>query len=135
MANAIRYRTGVDRETGEILRGIAHLRQSLAVIWVTVIGTRIMRLEFGSRLRGHLGDDITPALALDIYVSMVEAAHRYEPEYRISSLQFVKLERDGTLGVRYAGTYFPEGRFGNYDVSDDDQALVPMTLTSQLGVN
>lgn len=115
---AVRYRTGLDPATGKILRGQAHLAQSLVRIWLTRTDTRVMLLDFGSDLRSHLAEDITPALALEIYDDLITAAHRWEPEYRIGELQLVTLTRVGGLGLRHAGTYFPEGRFGNFEIQE-----------------
>jgi phage baseplate assembly protein W len=120
---AIRYRTGIDGSTGKVLIGWPHLLQSLQFIWTTRVGTRVMRLAFGSNLRGLLSEDLTPALALDIYNELVTAAHRWEPEYRIDELQFVSMSRDGALGLRHGGLYFPEGRLGNYDIAIPMRAM------------
>lgn len=116
--SALRYRTGIDRTTGKVLRGHAHLAQSLAVIWGTRPGLRLMLLEFGADLRSHLSEDVTPALVLEIYDDLVTAAHRWEPEYRIDEMQLVSLTRTGGLGLRHGGTYYPEGRFGNFDFDE-----------------
>lgn len=116
MATKVRYRVGVDEATGRVLIGWPHARQSLAKIWLTHIGKMIMLLDFGAELRDRLGEDLTPALALDIYDDLVTAAHKWEPEFRVSSLRFVKLTESGALGLAYTGAYYPEGRFGNYDI-------------------
>ena len=113
MAQALRYRVGIDERTGEILVGWAHVQQSLATIWTTALKARVMRLDFGSRLRTWLAEDLTPETALGLYGDLVEATCRFEPEYRISRLQFVDATRLGGLGLRHAGTYYPEGRLGN----------------------
>ena len=112
---ALRYRTGVDASTGRIITGRAHLAQSLATIWMTRLNERVMRLDFGSNLRSHLSEDVTPALALEIYDDLTTTAQRWEPEYRVREMQLVSLTRIGGLGLRHAGIYYPEGRFGNYD--------------------
>lgn len=117
MATAIRFRTGIDANTGKILTGWAHLCQSLHKIWMTRVAERTMLLEFGSNLRGLLSEDVTPALALEVYNELVTSAHRWEPEYRIDEFQLVSLKADGALGFRHAGLYYPEGRFGNYDLA------------------
>ncbi len=111
---ALRYRVGIDATTGKPLVGWAHVQQSLATIWTTALKARVMRLDFGSRLRTWLAEDLTPETALGIYGDLVEATYRFEPEYRISSLQFVDATRLGGLGLRHGGIYYPEGRLGNY---------------------
>jgi phage baseplate assembly protein W len=130
---AVRYRTGINRRTGQMLRGIAHVHQSLETIWTTRLGERVMRLPFGSVVRGHLSEDITPGLALQIYASLVEAAHAFEPEYRISSLRLVRVTRDGALGLTYSGTYYPEGRFGNHDIAVADSAAAAISFNRLTG--
>ena len=113
-----RYRTGIDAATGGLLVGWPHVAQSLAKVWLTRPDTRPMLLAFGSDVRGLLAEDVTPDLALDLYDRLATAAHAHEPEYRLSTLQLVSLTREGGLGVRHAGTYYPEGRFGNFAIAE-----------------
>lgn len=117
MAGEIRYRSGIDGRTGQVITGVPHLRQSLRKIWGTQIEQMFMLLDFGSNLRGLLSEDLTPSLALMIYNEMVASAARWEPEYGISQLQFVMLTEGGGLGLRHGGLYFPEGRYGNYEMA------------------
>lgn len=119
MMRAVRYRTGIDARTGRIIGGRAHLAQSLAKIWMTRIGERVMLLDFGTDLRSHLAEDVTGALALEIYDDLTTAVQRWEPEYRAVEMQLVNLTRIGGLGLRHAGLYFPEGRLGNVDLVED----------------
>lgn len=111
---ALRIRSGIDARTGKVITGPAHLAQSLGKIWQTRINTRVMRLSFGSDLRSLLAEDLTPAIALLVYNELVASAARFEPEYRLTQLQLVKLTASGALGLRHGGIYYPEGRFGDY---------------------
>lgn len=117
MAQVIRYRSGVDRRTGAMLTGWEHCAQSLETIWMTRRDRIVMLLDFGSDLRGLLAEDLTPALALEIYHELIVSAERWEPEYRVNELQFVRLSEGGQLAIRHGGLYFPEGRFGNYNIA------------------
>ncbi len=117
MAGEIKFRAGIDARTGEPVSGVDHLFQSLGKIWATHLGSRAMRLDFGSDLRSLLAEDLTPTIALLIYNELVIAAARFEPEYQLTELQLVRLTETGALGIRHAGLYFPEGRLGNYDLA------------------
>lgn len=117
MAQAVRYREGIDGRTGKVLAGYPHLVQSLETIWMTRRDQLMMLLDFGSDLRGLLAEDLTPAIALQIYNELVASADRWEPEYRIDELQFVTMSETGLLALRHGGLYYPEGRFGNYDLA------------------
>ncbi|KZM49451.1 GPW/gp25 family protein [Labrenzia sp. OB1] len=125
---ALRYRTGVHFETFKPLTGWAHVAQSLQIIWTTRLDVRVMALDFGSDHFGLLAEDVTPDIALRLYDALISAAHKHEPEYRIHSMQLVRLTRKGGLGVRHAGTYYPEGRFGNYEDKADIEAAVSAPL-------
>ena len=126
---AVRYRVGFDRRDGGLLSGFPLIAQALEVIWTSRLGEHVQRLGLGSNLRRHLAEDMTPALALGIYDDLVTAAHANEPEFRISALQLVRIERTGLLGLRYEGDYFPEGRFGNYELVEPGQRIDPVPLT------
>ena len=110
----LRYRSGVDRRTGQIISGWAHCAQSIDVIWSTLLATRVMRLDFGSEIVRLIGRSMTPRVALELYRDMVSAVHRHEPEYRVVNLAVVDVGRTGSMTVRSRGVYYPEGRFGNY---------------------
>lgn len=114
---AIRYRTGFDENTGQLLVGEAHLAQSIRKIWRLRLETVWMLLDFGSSTHSRLGENITPALALGIYNDLTEDLERYEPEYELTSLQAVLVTADGALGLSHEGLYYPEGRFGNYEIA------------------
>ncbi|PWE52157.1 integrase [Metarhizobium album] len=123
MAGVIRYRRGINATNGKPLVGAAHLAQSLHKIWMTRLEQMPMLLALGSNLYGLLGEDVTPAIALAIYNELVASAARWEPEYAITQLQLVHVTQDGSLGLQHSGLYYPEGRYGNYDLSQPFSAL------------
>ncbi|MCW1842301.1 GPW/gp25 family protein [Prosthecomicrobium hirschii] len=129
---AIAFRTGLDRTTFRPLVGWAHVQQSLGVIWTTRIGSRVMRLLFGSDLRSWLSEDVTVATALGIYDELITAAHRWEPEYRVTDMQLVRLGREGVLGLRHSGLYYPEGRLGNYAIAIPEGGSLPLAAQAIL---
>ncbi len=123
----IRYRTGRDARTGKVLRGAAHLEQSIRIILMTQIGEMVMLLDFGVDLVRRIGRNIHPELLLKLYSEIILAVHRWEPECRINQIQVVMLERTGSVGLAISGTYYPEGRLGNYDISQSIQLSFPVT--------
>jgi len=128
----IRYRTGIDAETGKVLRGRVHLNQSIAKIVGTIPSERVMRLEFGAHLDREIGRNMHKARILSLYGRIIAAIHKWEPEVRIRRMQLVKISRTGTFGMALAGTYFPEGRIGNFSVSEPYEINVPL-ITASVG--
>lgn len=129
---APRFRTGIDQVTGQPLSGWPHCAQSIGVILTTNLRERVMRLDFGSVLISHLGRNIVPPVVLAIYADATSAVHTHEPEFRIERLQLVSVTRTGGLGLLFWGTYFPEGRFGNYSMSQAADGRV-LFVTGEAG--
>ena len=100
---------GMDRTTGRRLTGEAHLRQSIADILTTPIGSRVMRREYGSDLPALIDAPITPETVVDVFQATAEALARWEPRIRVRRVQVaaaapghltILLEHDGgTLDV------------------------------------
>ena len=129
----IRYRNGIDARTGRPLSGRAHLEQSIKKIVMTIPTERVMRLDFGMNPTRHLGRNISARLAAEFYRDAIVAIHKWEPEYRIRRLQLVLLDRVGGLGVLFEGTYYPEGRFKNYDIAEEVNYNIPLALAELRG--
>lgn len=100
-----------------MISGPRHLAQSLSKIWSTRLETMPMLLAFGHDLRSYLAEDMTPALALQIYTELMATAARWEPEYALTQLQLIRFSEGGGLGLRHGGIYYPEGRYGNYELA------------------
>lgn len=130
----IRYRNGIDARTGRPLSGSAHLQQSIGKIVMTIPTERVMRLDFGMNPTRHIGRNVSAALAAGFYRDVIVAVHRWEPEYRIRRLQLVTLDRLGTLAVLFEGSYYPEGRFGNYAIVEDVDLNLPLSVAELRGV-
>lgn len=100
--------TGMSRTTGQALDGIDHLRQSIADIIFTPVGTRIARREYGSLLPELLDHPDNGATRVRLFAATAGALMRWEPRLRISR---VSIEREGTPGqltVGLEGLYIPE---------------------------
>lgn len=124
----LRYRTGIDRRTGELLTGWDDVSQSIEVILATMLEERIMRTEFGSEVWRTIGKNLVPPTVLQFYRHAVGAIHRWEPEYRVRRIQLLRVDALGTLGVGSKGLYYPEGRFGNYRASVVADGTFPLAV-------
>ena len=70
---------GMNVKTGRHISDLEHLRQSIADILSTPIGSRIMRRDYGSRLFKRIDAPMTGELMAEIYSDVVEALFSYEP--------------------------------------------------------
>lgn len=114
----INYRSSMCRFTGRLLTGFPCIEQSIGRILTTHPTELVMLLDFGSDTHRFIGRNLHSGLVVDLYRSAVEAIHKWEPEYRVRRIQLVMLDRLGGLGIGFDGTYFPEGRHGNYRLSE-----------------
>ena len=97
--------TGMDAETGRMLDGEAHLRQSILGVLTTPFGTRAMLRELGAGVIESLG---APAAAASpaVYAAAAEALGRWEPRLEVTRLA-IREEADGHLVVRVEGETRP----------------------------
>lgn len=123
---------GIDRRTGKLLGGYAHLKQSLGVIFTTGIGTRIMRRLFGSAIPSLLGKNIAPSTFLKFAVAVHVAVELWEPRFRLIQVTFPREPgaddpatapsaglnspesiRAGRIGIALHGQYRPRALSGD----------------------
>lgn len=74
---------GTDAHTGKPLDGLAHLRQSIADILTTPIGSRVMRRTYGSLLMTLIDQPATAATNVRLFASIAESLMRWEPRIRV----------------------------------------------------
>ena len=98
----------MDNLTGRPLAGLAHLRQSIADILTTPIGSRVMRRDYGSRIFKRIDAPITGELVAEIYADVVEALFNYEPRFEVSNVSVVSIA-DGKIVLDLEGKYLPTG--------------------------
>lgn len=88
---------GMNRTTGRSASGLQHIRQSIADILTTPIGSRVMRREYGSLLPELIDQPLTEATLLQAYAAIVMALLRWEPRIRIERItRLVNTDRPGT---------------------------------------
>ena len=64
---------GMNAETGRELTGLEYLKQSIADILNTPIGSRVMRRDYGSRLFELIDAPINRSTVVDIVAETAEA--------------------------------------------------------------
>lgn len=100
---------GINRQSGERLSGIEHLRQSIADILSTRIGTRVLNREYGSRLPSLIDAPVNSETILEIYAATAEALERWEPRFKLTSVSIASCE-NGVLVLDLVGKYLPNGK-------------------------
>jgi phage baseplate assembly protein W len=123
----IRYRVGIDQSNGQLLVGYDHVLQSLEKIFLTVPQELVMLLAFGANLLGEIGHNLYAGEVLRIYAIIVGSIQKWEPEFRVAKMALVSATQQGGLALALSGTYYPEGRFGNYAISEPASFNVRLT--------
>lgn len=90
---------GTNAHTGAPLDGTAHLKQSIADILITPIGSRVMRRTYGSLLMQLIDQPFTPAVAVRLYASIAEALMRWEPRIRLRTVRLVGGSQPGKYTI------------------------------------
>ncbi|WP_330925242.1 GPW/gp25 family protein [Candidatus Sororendozoicomonas aggregata] len=99
---------GIDATTGKTLSGKAHLRQSIADILRTPIGSRVMRRDYGSRLFDLIDAPVTPAWKSECYAAVAEALDRWEPRLKLHQVKMISVT-NGQVTFDLFGEYLPDG--------------------------
>ena len=99
---------GTNAVTGKELTGIAHLRQSVADILTTPIGSRVMRRDYGSRLFELLDSPLNDGVLGEIYAATAEALERWEPRLRVTRVKAGRTD-GGQVAIDLEGDYLPAG--------------------------
>lgn len=94
----------MNRTSGSSLGTIEHIRQSIADVLMTRIGTRCMRREYGSQLPDLVDQPFNDATRLRVYAATVMALMRWEPRIRISRVQFTGVSLQGAVVLQVEGT-------------------------------
>lgn len=79
---------GMNATTGRALSGLAHIRQSVADILTTPVGSRLMRRRYGSEVPELMDQPLNSATVLRIYAATAYAIRMWEPRISLTGLQF-----------------------------------------------
>lgn len=104
---------GMSALTGKYIDDVAgdgqrsHVTQSIRDILMTPIGSRVLEKEYGSKLFDLIDRPITNTI--EIYTAVVEAIERWEPRYKVSSVNIDIKERSepSKIDIVIDGYYVP----------------------------
>lgn len=96
--------TGMNVNTGKRLEGIEHIRQSIADIITTPIGSRVMRRDYGCLVPDLLDMPMSDALLMQVYAATVIAVSQWEPRIKITGTRrIVSTEVPGAAVMELIG--------------------------------
>ena len=84
----------MNRETGQALAGIDHLRQSVADIITTPIGSRVMRRTYGSLVPALLDQPLNKTTQMRVAAAATSALMRWEPRLLVRKIRLEHLRPD-----------------------------------------
>ena len=95
--------------TGKTISEIAHIKQSIANILSTPIGSRVMRRDYGSRLFERIDQPINGELIAEIYSDIVEAISTWEPRFEVEQVTLQSTDK-GKIVIDLEGSFVKDGQ-------------------------
>lgn len=99
---------GMSRTTAKALGGFDHLRQSIADILSTPIGSRVHRRDYGSRIPAMVDRPVNASLVSDMVAAAAEALDRWEPRLRLERIVIDAIS-DNQVSLSLVGYYLLNG--------------------------
>lgn len=93
---------GMNRDNGEAITDIEHIRQSVRDILITPEGSRIARRGYGSMLSAMIDWPQNDATKLQVMAATYTALSRWEPRIRLASVKITR-NQDGSMQVDLTG--------------------------------
>jgi len=89
---------------------VAHIRQSVQDILLTLPGERVMRRDYGSWLRALVDAPLDPITIMDIRASSIGAISRWEPRILVEEINPVEINASGQITFSIAARHRRTGR-------------------------
>ena len=105
----------ISRENGKPLTEIEHIKQSLADLISTPIGSRIMRRDYGTQLANLIDQPTSESLYLKCYSTIYIAVLRWEPRIEISKI-FISSQEQGKQVLDIEGVLIQSGQNLNMSI-------------------
>lgn len=116
----------MDRHTGKAISDFEHLKQSVEDILTTMIGSRVMRRDYGSRIPEYVDYPLNADTVTLIYGAAIDALDIWEPRLLIDRVTVDKEVANisaGNFVLILEGFYIPTGdpiRLDNIKVSNKE---------------
>lgn len=94
---------GMNRDTGQPLSGIDHIRQSVTDILTTPLGSRVMLDTYGSDLPDLVDNPSDTVTQIRIVMATAVALARWEPRIRVNSVNVAETS-PGRIALTIAAT-------------------------------
>ena len=100
----------MNRNTGQRMKVLEHIRQSVADILTTPIGSRVMRRTYGSLVPDLIDQPDNQTTRLRLYAAVASALMRWEPRLRLTRIAVVSGPSAGQATVTLHGEHMPTGQ-------------------------
>lgn len=94
---------GMDARSGAFSDDLAHLRQSIADILTTPLGSRIQRRDYGSLLPELIDQPFNDETRLRLFGATATALMRWEPRVRVSHIDLAHGDTAGAFVLDLMG--------------------------------
>lgn len=88
---------GMHRETGEVIDGVAELRQQVRDVLETPIGTRVMLRSYGSRLFELLDEPVDQRFEVEVIAAAADAIRTWVPRFQVDRVRLAEVNEDGPV--------------------------------------
>ena len=95
----------MDSATGRHIAGVEHLKQSIADIITTPLGSRLQRRTYGSLLPGLIDQPDNARTRLRCYAAIASALMNWEPRLRVTRVGMQSGAAPGQATVTLEGEY------------------------------
>ena len=87
----------MNRNTGRAVTGLEHLRQSVADILTTPVGSRVMRRDYGSLVPELIDQPDNEATQVRLFSAVAGALMRWEPRLQVNRITLSRCDEPGTF--------------------------------------
>ena len=101
----------MDRQTGQVIGDLDHLRQSIIDIVTTPLGSRVYRRDYGCGIFDLIDQPVNATLVTRMTAAIAEALDKWEPRLQVTRIVISDIDLpDGRLAMDIEGYYLPNGQ-------------------------